>query len=453
MRTTQPIPIRNPLLNNALWFFASLGLAFFIWVSSSAQSDPIIERRYTQVPILVELDEDMLLIEQATRNAQVTVRSSESIINILSREDIIVRADLRGLAPGTHTIELKTDVSRRAIADTQPRQITVIIEAMQSQSVPVVGYISDINEPPTNFTRTEPQFNRQSVTISGASSRVQQVVAARAVLDLRTQRETYMGDIRLVPVDADGRTVNDVTLDPQTVQVVVEIRRRDDLRELAIAPNLDTSTLTQGYVITSVSYTPQTVFVIGSPFDLSNLPDTLRTDLINLSGQIADFEVQVPLVLPEGVALSILGNPLVRVFVNIDAQTTTRQFDDVQVDVIGVGDGLSFRLIPDRVTALVTGAQTVLDTMTAADIRIIVDMNGRGVGTYDVTPQIASGRSDILAQDIAILPANMTVILTSDAETTPAPSAEVTAPPIVEVTPDSEPTIAPETTPEITPAP
>jgi len=201
MRTTQPIPIRNPLLNNALWFFASLGLAFFIWVSSSAQSDPIIERRYTQVPILVELDEDMLLIEQATRNAQVTVRSSESIINILSREDIIVRADLRGLAPGTHTIELKTDVSRRAIADTQPRQITVIIEAMQSQSVPVVGYISDINEPPTNFTRTEPQFNRQSVTISGASSRVQQVVAARAVLDLRTQRETYMGDIRLVPVD------------------------------------------------------------------------------------------------------------------------------------------------------------------------------------------------------------------------------------------------------------
>jgi YbbR domain-containing protein len=414
-----------------MWFLASLGLAFFIWVSSSAQSDPIIERGYSQVPILMELDEGMLLIEQATRYAQVTVRSSQSIINILSREDIIVRADLRGLPAGTHTIELKTDISRRAIADTQPRQITVTIEAMQSQPVPVVAFVSDTNEPPTNFTRTEPQFNIQTVMVSGASSRVQQVVAARAVLDLSAQRQTYTGDIRLVPVDADGRTVNDVTLDPQTVQAVVEIRRRDDLRELAIAPDLDTQTLTPGYVIISVSYDPQSVFVIGSPQNLANLPDTLRTQLINLTGQTTDFEVQVPLVLPDDVALSVLGNPLVTVLVNIDAQTTTRQFDNVTVDIIGVAEGLTPRLIPDKVTALVTGAQTILDTMTATDIRIIVDMNGKGAGTYDTVPQIASGRSDILAQDISILPSNLTVILLSN--------AEVTATAIPEITPESTP--------------
>ncbi|MDX2075306.1 MAG: CdaR family protein [bacterium] len=426
MRTTQSTWIPNPLVNNIVWFLASLGLAFFIWVSSSTQSDPIIERGYTQVPILVELDEGMLLIEQATRYAQVTVRSSQSIINILSREDIIVRADLRGLPAGTHTIELQTDISRRAIADTQPRQITVTIEEMQSQSVPVVAFIADTNEPPTNFTRTEPQFNIQTVSVSGASSRVQQVVAARAVLDLSAQRETYTGDIRLVPVDADGRTVNDVILDPQMVQTVVEIRRRDDLRELAIAPDLDTQTLTPGYVIISVSYDPQTVFVIGSPQNLANLPDTLRTQLIDLSGQTADFEVQVPLVLPDDVALSVLGNPLVTVLVNIDAQTTTRQFDNVTVDIIGVAEGLTPRLIPDKVTALVTGAQTILDTMTATDIRIIVDMNGKGAGTYDTVPQIASGRSDILAQDISILPTNLTVILSSDAEATPTAIPEIT---------------------------
>jgi YbbR domain-containing protein len=438
MRTTQQTPVspRQSLINNVLWFLASLGLAFFIWISSSASADPIIERRYTQIPILVELDEGMLLIEQATRNAQVTVRSQQSIVNLVSREDIIVRADLRGLPAGTHTIELKTDVARRAVADTQPRQITVTIETIQSKAVPVVGHIISTNEPPTNFTRTDPQFNIESVTVSGASSLVQRVVSARAVLDLSTQRETYTADVRLIPTDADGRTVVDVILDPQTAQVVVEIRRRDDLRELAIAPNLDTQTLSQGYVITSVSYDPQTVFVIGSPDDLASLPDTLRTELIDLSGYTADFEVQVPLVLPDGMSLSVLGNPLVRVFVNIDAQTTTRQFDEVRVDVIGVSEGLTARLTPDRVTALVTGAQTVLDSMSADDIRIVVDMNGRTAGTYDVIPQVASGRSDILAQDIAILPATLTIILTNG-ETTPAP--EITATPEIrgEITPQA----------------
>ena len=447
MRTTQPIPMRkNTAINNLLWFLASLALAFFIWMTSTTQSDPIVERRYTQVPILVELDSGMLLIDQATRNAQVTIRSPQSVINVLSREDIIVRADLRGLAPGTHTVELKTDVARRAIADTQPRQITVTIEAMQSQTIPVVAYIPSTNEPPTNFTRTDPTFSRDEVVVSGASSRVQQVVAARAVLDLRTQRESYSADIRLVPVDADGRTVNDVTLDPQNVQVSVAIRRRDDLRELAIAPNLDTQTLAQGYVITSVTYAPQTVFVIGSPDDLAQLPDTIRTELINLRGQTSDFEVQVPLILPDSMSLSVLGNPLVTVLVNIDAQTTTRQFDDVRVDVIGVASGLNVRLIPDKVTALVTGAQTVLDSMSANDIRIIVDMNGKSTGTYDVIPQIASGRTDILAQDIAILPTTITVILSNGGETIPSPTPEIT--PAV----TSMPTSPPESTSEVTPS-
>mgnify|MGYP001176890127 CR=1 FL=1 len=441
MRTTQQVPAnsRQTVVNNLLWFLASLALATFIWISSSAQSDPIIERRYTQVPILVELDSGMLLIDQATRNAQVTIRSQQSIVNLLSREDIIVRADLRGLPAGTHTIELKTDVARRAIADTQPRQITVTIETIQSKSVPVVAYITSTNEPPTNFTRTEPQFSLQNVTVSGASSLVGRVVSARAVLDLSVQRETYVGDIRLVPVDADGRTVNDVTLDPQTVQATVEIRRRDDLRELAIAPNLDTQTLTQGYVITSVSYDPQTVFVIGSPQDLATLPDTLRTELIDLSGYTSDFEVQVPLVLPEDISLSILGNPLIRVFVNIDAQTTTRQFEDVSVDVIGVAEGLAYRILPDKVTALVTGGQSILDSMNADDIRIIVDMNGKTAGTYDITPQVASGRSDILAQDISILPATLTIVLSNGSEVTPHPNPEATD------TSEIRPEITPET--------
>lgn len=159
--------LRRTWMNNLLWFLASLALAFFIWIMSSTQADPIVERRYTQIPILVELDSGMVVIEQATRNVQVTVRSPQSIINLLSREDITVRADLRGLSPGTHTVELKTDVSRRAIADTQPRQITISIEALQAQIVPITVYLPASNEPPTNFTRSDPQLGRLQATISG----------------------------------------------------------------------------------------------------------------------------------------------------------------------------------------------------------------------------------------------------------------------------------------------
>ncbi len=80
-------------------------------------------------------------------------------------------------------------------------------------------------------------------------------------VSLEGQRSTYEGDVRVIPVDADGNTVSGVTLDPQTVHVTIPVEARSDVREVRVQPNI-VGELAEGYVLTpAFDYNPKTVVV------------------------------------------------------------------------------------------------------------------------------------------------------------------------------------------------
>ena len=407
---------RGPVLTNLFWLFASISLAFFVWViavTSDAQ-----ERRFTSIPIQVELDDDLVIVDQQTRLARVTVRAPQDVLGLLTNEDIVVRADLRGLGPGTHTVALDTIISRRlALADTQPQQITIEVEALLAQQVPV---IANVTEPaPLNFESSPPVFSESQVMVSGPSSLVQQVVAAEAEFDLSNQRETVDTIIRVAPVDVDGNNVLGVTIEPQTVGALIEIRRRDGLEEVTVSPDIAVNTLPPGYVITSILYEPSTVFVIGSQEDLGNIPSTLFTEEIDLTDRTQDFEVEVSVLLPEQLpSLSFADERPIRVSIVIDAQTTNLQLENVPVLVVGLLPDHEVRLAPDVVSALVTGPQPILADLKPEDIRVTIDVTDLEPGTYDLEVFATTDQNEI--QSVSLIPPSVEVTIEAPSTATPA---------------------------------
>ena len=414
--------VNNTVTNNLIWLVASLALGALVWIIAATQADPIGERRFPTIPVQMHPDSGLVMMDRATRNVRVTVRAQQSVLNLLTAEDIVVRADLRGLGPGTHTVELEAEVARRATVDTQPRQIGVTLEAMQAQQVLVDPII--LNEPPVNYTRSQPVLSQTQVMISGPTSQVQKVVAARAPINLADRRDSLETEVRLLPVDAEGGVVSDVTLEPQTIGVSVAISRRDDVREVAVSPNIDTTTLPDGYVISSIGYAPQTVLVMtgSGPDSGSRIPNTLLTERIDLAGRTSDFEITVPVVFPSGEPqLPLLGDQVVTVFISITAQASTEQFEQILVDIIGLEDGLTAEIVPDRVSALVTGPQAVLESLTSRDVQVVLDLAGREPGTYELPPAVSIDQGRIEASGIALLPALVTVTIENDAEATAPP--------------------------------
>ncbi|MEO8606413.1 MAG: CdaR family protein [Chloroflexota bacterium] len=407
-----PPRITRALVDNAIWFAGSLVLAFFVWVIATFQSDPIQQARFPgRVDIRMTPDAGLLIISPSAQNrtASLVIRAPKSVYDLLSTEEIEVWADLSGLGPGEHTVELQARLARpqASVIDISPSLMRLTLEAADQRQIPLRAVVT--NEPPAGYSREEPVFdvNLNQVLVSGPASKVDEVVAAQVSLDLGQQRNPYQADMKLSPVDADGNAVADLTLDPQIVHVTVAIRRRDDVREIAVRPTID-GTPPDGYVLNALSYDPQVILVSGSPTQLANLPETLSTQPISLTDRTTNFEVEVPVVLPDN-NLLVLSGQNVTVSVEISTLTASREFDAIPVEVLGLPDGHSAHLAPSEVTVLLTGPQPQLDPLQIGDIRVSIDLNGLKDGTYTLKPTVSISQGQLPEESISVLPAEIDV--------------------------------------------
>lgn len=404
--------LNHVILSNAIWFAGSLVLAFFVWVIATYQSDPIQQRRFPdRLPVQLVPDDGLLVTAPpaANRTATVVIRAPRSVLDLLTREEIEVWGELDGLPPGEHTVELQARLARSpaTVLDISPRLMRVTLEELLLKQVPLKAEVTA--EPPAGFTRDQPEFDisLNQVQASGPSSKVAKVIAAQIRLDLSQQRNPLEADVRLTPVDADGAAVDGVTVDPEVVRVRVNIRRRDDVREVSVRPQL-VGSLPEGYVLNSLSYTPQVLLVSGAPSELAKLPDLLTTAPVNLTDRTSSFEALVPVLLPEA-GLLLLSEQNIRVSVEISPLTASRQFNDIPVEVIGRSSQIEARLSPNRVTVLITGPQPIIERLKPEEIRVAVDLNGLAPGNHAVTPTVAVSQGRIAPENISVLPAEIDV--------------------------------------------
>lgn len=402
--------LRRVLLVNLLWFLGSLVLAFIVWFIATSQSDPFVQWRLLErVPIHVTPDAGLIITNpnEFLSTASVQLQAPRSVQQLLAADDVIVTADLSGLGPGEHTVTLQWSVARQAsVVAISPRQITVKLEVQEAQLKPVSVKVTA--QPPLIYSASDPVLDMLQVTVSGPASQVARVSEVLAQVSLENQRTTFEDDVRVTPVDIDGRTVSGVTIDPQTVHVTIPIEQRSDVRELRVQPNI-VGELAEGYVLTpEFDYDPKTVVVSGPAALLANLPGTIATEPIDLSDKTSSFELTVPVELPDQ-RLTIVTGRTVTVKVGISTQTITRQFDHIPVALVGGKTGVEYRTITNDVTVLVTGPQPLLTQLTERDLSVLVDVSSMNPGESAQLVPSASIPDSSGAVTTSVLPAQIDV--------------------------------------------
>lgn len=421
MNQPRSLSLRQTIVSNILWLAGSLALAFLVWMTAVAQRDPIEELQLPgRVPIQFLVDDTMLISNASSETVAVRARGQRSALSLLTPDDVIISADMRGMPSGAHAVTLTTDLQReRIIVDTVPRQVTVTLEVLEARLVPVVVQTSGVL--PGAYEQEDARFDTLEVQVSGAASQVERITQAMVMLDLTDARTTIDTLAALTPVDAAGNPVSDVTLEPSTVAVTLPIRPRPDVREISVQPNLvGVDNMPDGYLLTQLDYEPRSVLVSGSAAVLAGLPETFFTEPIDLRDRTADFEANVPIELPTP-DLIVLAGGLITVRIGISTQTASQQFDNIPVEIIGLGAGLTAELSPPTVSLLVTGPQPALAGLRAADIRVIVDANRLLPGAFPLIPQPALAQGIPTTITFSVLPGSIDVQIFA-AEATPMPS-------------------------------
>jgi YbbR domain-containing protein len=440
VKPKQPTLIRF-LIDNLGWLLGSLLLALVIWYTAVSAQNPVVEDRFPErIPIESKIDPGLIVVNNPPTSAQVTVRALRSTWNELEPENLSVAVNLAGYGPGTYTVDLKgalTGVRGGTIVDVQPRRITVELAKREEKKVTVAVQIS--REPPVGYAVVATTPTETTATVSGPEASVSQVQVAQARISLQGQSETFSRDVTLIPIDADGKTVENVTLAPTSVSVTVEIQQRADVTALVVDPTI-TGNPAEGYFRSGYRWEPRRIFVRGDQTAIERLNGVVRTEPIDQTDRTQTFTQGVKVALPTGVEMV---NPTdITVTVEINPIESQREFIGIPVQPQGLDRAdYNITITPERVNVIVTGPKLLVDQLTSGDVSVFAPLVGLAAGTHTVTLQASVTKAEVTAVSVSIPnnPVEVTIIARNPT-VTPTPGPTRTPTPLTSPTPEATPT-------------
>ncbi len=393
-------------------FLTALVLAIIVWVSSVSSSDPNQVITYPS-PVAITIlgqNPDMLITEQSTTNVEITLRAPRSVHEQISRNfnQITARINLSGLSAGTYSLEPEVNVNSFRpvqIVQVSPAEIDITLEQIATKTLDIT--MLQTGNLPISYEAGEAVLSSETVELLGPQSVVDEVVDVIANVDISNAISSITRIVELHPIDRRGNIVDGVSMNPTHITVELPVRQLVGYRNVFIKI-VTTGTIAQGYHLTGLLVDPPNVTIYASDPDLAdNMPAFLDTAPINLSGAYEDFSVNVALQLQDGIV--VVGNQQVTVEVGIDAIQSSTQLVGVPVEIINLGVGLTVNISPEFVDLYISGPMNLLEILSSDDISVVLDLEGRSPGTYQLSLEITLNDPDLRLD--SILPGTIEVVL------------------------------------------
>jgi YbbR domain-containing protein len=407
--------------SNVRTFLLALVLGVAVWVSAVSAADPDVVRTFPRaIPIeIVGQDPTLVLTNEVPTSMEVTLRAPQSVWEILTSHEDTVRAilDLSGLGAGEHTVVLQVQVDPEArptqILLTNPGSVPIDLESFKSK--PLSINLSLTGQPAAGYQAGEATVMERQVTISGPESLVDQAVAARVAIDLDGVRESIANEpVPVQIVDAKNEVVKGLTVNPEAVRANVPVSQQSGYRDLAVRVVVN-GQQAPGYRLEKISVFPLVVTVVSKdPALVNSLPGVVDTQPLDLQDAKEDISTRLALDLPEDVTL--IGPQTVQVQVSITPIQNSIKLSNLSIEVIGIADGLTAHTFPATVEVFISGPVPVLETLTAQDVTVTVDVTGLGPGNYQLEPKVDTPSN--VSFD-SILPGTVEVVLSIPGTATP----------------------------------
>lgn len=362
----------------------SLTLATMLWAWVTNTEDPDIARRISGVSVqAVNLNPNLVVLSpEQLPTLTVEVRGPQSRVQQLAAGDLHAEIDLSSLkAPGAKDvpIAIRTPAFVRVV-NSSPSTVSVTLDQVVSKTFPLEV---DKQASPASYNISKVDLSVQQVSVKGPGSALARVARVVVPVALGDHRDSFEAQFTPEARDAANARVPNVTIDPNTVKATVTVNRIG--RTVSVVPDL-VGTPPEGYRVSGTTVSPSFVVVDGSP-DVLNQLILIATTPIDVSTQTKPFSVfDVQLVLPPGIRL--VDPVTINVQVQIERQQVLQQFPSLVVQAINIGPGLRATISPSDITVTISGPLDRLRQLSSKDIQVVIDLQGKGPGTYTLTPNI-----------------------------------------------------------------
>jgi YbbR domain-containing protein len=352
----------------------------------------------------------------------VTYRAANDVTGTLSSDSFRATVDLadydmdRSPEPQVLPVTVVSLVEDVTIVRRDPATVTVEIDRLVTRRVPVTV---DYGEVPETVEIGEPMTSVTEVEVRGASTLVERVdrAVARVLIDesgIRVERT-----VPLEAVDLQGQPVANVALDPESVNVEIDVQAVETNRTVAVRPQI-TGIPSPGFGLASLSVEPSTVTIRGLPDVLTGIEEIL-TETLDLTGLAASESFELELLVPDGARLLEPEDEIVTVSVQIEPSVSS---STLVVGVVCQGAGEN-ACLPGlaQVAVTVSASGSAFAQLGTASVTPIVDVSGLDPGSYSLTPTITGLPSGVALESVSPSAIPVTVVApATPVPATPAPS-------------------------------
>lgn len=402
------------LIKNLPSLITALVLAVAVWVFAVSQADPTETRIYPQAMTLeiVGLDPSLMIVNDIEDQVTLTLRAPSTILNELEnqRSLINVTLDLSGLEAGVHTLTPQVTIGRSPaeVVRMDPSSIFIKLESVVSESFPVE--VKTAGNAAIGYELSEPELSTDTVIVTGPQSLVDAVAMVAVEVDIEGVSEDISRMVALKAYDAENNEISAVSISPMEIQVNIPVIQRDNFKSVVVKI-VTSGQIAAGYKLTDIFALPPTVMIYSpDPTLMESISGYVETTPINLDGANESLEIRATLNLPEGV--TVVGSQNITVQIGIAPVESSINFNNIPVQFEGLGAGLSATTSPDTVDVYLSGPLYLLEALDPATLVVAIDLTDRGVGTYQLAPEVRLEDAELSVD--AILPNTLEVTITSD---------------------------------------
>ncbi|MCD9025692.1 CdaR family protein [Cohnella silvisoli] len=357
------------------------------------------------------LDErNYVLLGMEPKTVKLKVRGTRSDLLAAATKDYRIQVDLRTVGEGKHTLNLDENLPRGIqLVEMTPATVTVEIEALQIKEFEVD--IRTEGNPAKGYKVGTPIIkpsNRVHVTLP--KNELAKVERVGATISIDGDKQTLKSQsVKLAVYDNKGNIIENAIIDPAVVEVEVPIT--NPFKTVPLQFKL-MGHMPTGLSIASFKADVEQVTVYGPQEALDKI------EFIEVDVQLDDLKNSGKVSIPLKIVAPIIEISPKQIDINIEVLLSgTRSLEGLPITWSGLGDGLTVKIIdPSTGKADITikGAPAILDRLKPGDVGVVVDLSGRGPGTYTVPLVVnlerfmeqAGGTSSVTVEITADVPAS-----------------------------------------------
>ena len=283
----------NKLKNNSKIKIISLLSAMVLWMYVMAIVDPEETKLFENIPVTItnknELNErDLVIYPEQDLTTNIYVTGKLSNLKKVTKDDINVYGQINNPLEGNNEIYLKVSTSQRVNYDFKNPVMIVTLEKIISEDKSIKVDITGSGK--NNVDNIMLQDNIDKVSISGPRSLVNKVKRVVGTVKVSGELNDFSQSIKLEPVDANGKVVEGVELEKDSVNVnIILLTQKTVPITLKLSDNSESG----------VNYTmSQNTVTIKGKKDIVDSINDIETQPVKLSeilpGTSKDIYLQVP---------------------------------------------------------------------------------------------------------------------------------------------------------------